>query len=96
MSFHFSYRLRISIGTRPEESSLSACRCSSIRHRRLGRTRGQRLVRLRGVEAIASTRKFDRHGDWHYFTQMPRLLWRLLREPGAINEFARHYWYEGR
>ncbi len=66
------------------------------RLRRLGRMRGQRLVRLRGVKAITSTRKFDRHGDWHYFTQMPSLLWRLVRDRGAINEFARRYWYEGR
>ncbi len=66
------------------------------RLRRLGRTRGQRLLRLRGVKAVTSTRKFDRHGEWHYFTQMPALVWRLLRDRGAINEFARRYWYEGR
>jgi glycosyltransferase involved in cell wall biosynthesis len=66
------------------------------RLRRLGRTRGQRLVRLRRVKAITSTRKFDTHGDWHYFTQMPAQAWRLLRNRGALNEFARRYWYEGR
>jgi glycosyltransferase involved in cell wall biosynthesis len=66
------------------------------RLRRLGRTRGQRLVRLRRVKAITSTRKFDTHGDWHYFTQMPAQAWRLLRNRGALNEFARCYWYEGR
>ena len=65
------------------------------RLRRLGRTRGQRLRRLRGVKGDTSTRKFDRYGDWHYFTQMPVILWRLLRD-GSINDFARRYWYEGR
>ena len=30
--------------------------------RRLGRKRGQRLLRLRGVKALGSTRKFDSHG----------------------------------
>jgi glycosyltransferase involved in cell wall biosynthesis len=66
------------------------------RLRRLGRTRGQRLVRLRGVKAITSTRKFDSHGDWHYFLQMPAQGWRLLRDRGAMNDFARRYWYDGR
>jgi glycosyltransferase involved in cell wall biosynthesis len=67
-----------------------------IRLRRLGRPRGQKLVRLRGVKTITSTRKFDRHGDWHWFAQMPRIGWRLLRNPRSLSEFARRYWYEGR
>lgn len=67
-----------------------------LRLRRLGRSRGQRLCRLRGVKAITSTRKFDRHGDWHYFTQMPALAWRLLRNRNAMTEFAKRYWYEDR
>lgn len=66
------------------------------RLRRLGRTRGQKLVRLRRVKAVTSTRKFDRHGDWHYFTQMPAQGWRLLRDRRALNDFARRYWYEDR
>jgi glycosyltransferase involved in cell wall biosynthesis len=66
------------------------------RLRRLGRTRGQKLIRLPRVKAITSTRKFDAHGDWHYFTQMPAQGWRLLRDRKALNEFARRYWYEGR
>lgn len=64
-----------------------------LRLRRLGRPRDQRLRRLRGVRTVTSTRKFDRHGDWHYFTQMPRVAWELLRHPGALPEFARRYWY---
>lgn len=67
-----------------------------VRLRRLGRTRGQRLLRLRRIKAITSTRKFDQHGDWHYFTQMPAQGWRLLRDRSALNDFARRYWYEGR
>lgn len=66
------------------------------RLRRLGRQRRQRLVRLRGVRAVTSTRKFDRHGDWHYFLQMPVVLWKLLRDPGSLDGFARRYWYDGR
>jgi glycosyltransferase involved in cell wall biosynthesis len=67
-----------------------------LRLRRLGRPRGQRLRRLRGVRTVTSTRKFDRHGDWHYFTQMPRVGWELLCHPGALPEFARRYWYGDR
>jgi glycosyltransferase involved in cell wall biosynthesis len=67
-----------------------------LRLRRLGRGRGQRLLRLRGVKTVTSTRKFERHGDWHYFTQMPMQAWRLLRDRRSLNEFARRYWYDGR
>lgn len=63
--------------------------------RRLGRAKGQRLVRLRGAKAIWSTRKFDRYGDWHYFHQVPRIAVRLLRQPtAAVHDFVREYWYE--
>jgi glycosyltransferase involved in cell wall biosynthesis len=66
------------------------------RLRRLGRPRGQKLVRLRGVKTITSTRKFDVHGDWHWFAQMPRIGWHLLRGRKAAEGFAKKYWYEGR
>ena len=66
------------------------------RLRRLGRSRGQHLVRLRGVKAITSTRKFDQHGDWHWFTQFPAHIWRVLRNRDALKEFAHRYWYDGR
>jgi glycosyltransferase involved in cell wall biosynthesis len=64
--------------------------------RRLGRRRGQRLVRLRSVKAVASTRKFDKYGDWHYFTSFHRLFVKLLVSPGATTEFADRYWYGDR
>ncbi len=63
--------------------------------KRLGRSRGQHLTRLRPVKAIASTRKFDRYGDWHYFTSMLKaavMWWR----PYEANDFVRKYWYEDR
>jgi glycosyltransferase involved in cell wall biosynthesis len=61
--------------------------------RRHGRTRGQRLIRLTTVKALASMRKFDRYGDWHYFTKLfprgvPGLLW-----PSLASKLAREYWY---
>ena len=66
------------------------------RLRRLGKTRGQRLARATRAKAIVSTRKFDKYGDWHYFTEMPRLAWRMLRDPAARTTFASRYWYDDR
>ena len=64
--------------------------------RRLGKTRRQRLARLTSARAIASTRKWDQYGEWHFLTQMLRLGVMALRSPGAMNDFARKYWYEDR
>jgi len=64
--------------------------------RRVGRTQGKRLTRLKGVKAVASTRKFDEHGDWHYLTTIP--FWTiayLFKRSGALGEIER-YWYEPR
>lgn len=63
---------------------------------RLGKIRGQRLVRLRGVQTVTSARKFDQYGDWHYLRQMPRVAWHALTRSGRLDEFVRKYWYEGR
>ncbi len=66
------------------------------RLRRLGRTRGARLTRLRGVKAIASARKFDRYGDWHYFWMMPRLVLGTFSARASNHPIARRYWYDDR
>lgn len=61
--------------------------------RRLGRSRGAKLIRLTQVKAITSTRKFDRHGDWHYFTKViPGALPSLL-SPARRSKMAQEYWY---
>jgi glycosyltransferase involved in cell wall biosynthesis len=64
--------------------------------RRLGRARGARLVRLKGVKAIASARKFDRFGDWHYFWMMPRLVLGTFNARASKHPVARRYWYDDR
>ncbi|HEY3174517.1 MAG TPA: glycosyltransferase [Candidatus Polarisedimenticolia bacterium] len=64
--------------------------------RRLGRRRGQRLVRARRVKAVGSTRKFDEHGDWHYLTMMPRVAFKLLIGKAGAREAVLRYWYEPR
>ena len=62
--------------------------------RRLAKRRRQRLVRLRGVKSIASARKFDEYGDWHYLTMFPRLtLEYLFNGRKGIGKFE-SYWYE--
>jgi glycosyltransferase involved in cell wall biosynthesis len=61
--------------------------------KRHGRREGRRLVRPRGVKAVASTRKFDEHGEWHFLTRMPLVALRLLRDPAARPEFLDRYWY---
>ena len=63
---------------------------------RLGRTRRQRLTRLRHAKAIASTRKFDRYGDWHYFSLFPPLTRGMLNRRHSGNQSARDYWYNDR
>ncbi len=66
------------------------------RLRRLGRPSGQRLTRATQAKAISSTRKFDTYGDWHFFTRMPRIGWRLLRNPQLRDDFVHRYWYDDR
>ena len=61
--------------------------------RRLGHQRGQKLVRLKSVKALGSTRKFDRFGDWHYFTMGLKALGGLLTGNPKDREMADRYWY---
>ena len=64
--------------------------------RGLGRSRGQRLTRLTTAKSVASTRKFDRYGDWHYFTQVIPSAMRALWRPEAVAELVERYWYQDR
>ncbi|HVT01832.1 MAG TPA: glycosyltransferase [Thermoanaerobaculia bacterium] len=64
--------------------------------RALGRPRRQRLARVTTAKAIASVRKFDKYGEWHYFTQIARLVGLMIRSPEGATEFVRRYWYNDR
>jgi glycosyltransferase involved in cell wall biosynthesis len=64
--------------------------------KRLGRSRNQRFGRADGAKAITSTRKFDKHGDWHYFTKMPRVAFWMLINKTRVKRFTNQYWYEDR
>jgi glycosyltransferase involved in cell wall biosynthesis len=60
---------------------------------RLGRKQGLKLCRIRSVKATFSTRKFDRHGDWHYLWMTLRILYGWLFSQSSLDDFARMYWY---
>jgi glycosyltransferase involved in cell wall biosynthesis len=61
--------------------------------KRVGKERGQRLTRLRPVKALTSLRKWDQHGDWHYFRLIGRLLPIMLSTPSASNDLVQPYSY---
>lgn len=61
--------------------------------RRLGRSRRRRLARLRSVKAVASTRKFDEHGDWHYVRMILSLPFACLLAPRFAAKTVERYWY---
>ena len=59
--------------------------------KRLGRFR-----RATGAETTMSTRKFDQHGDWHFFGTSLRLAWHTVTSRRRADDLARAYWYDGR
>ena len=63
---------------------------------RLGRSRRQSLTRLRRAKAIASVRKFDAYGDWHYFRIMPKVALDMVLGPGKPRGVIDDYWYGDR
>jgi glycosyltransferase involved in cell wall biosynthesis len=81
------------VGGYPEDRHFAEDVAFLLRLRRLGRTRGQRLARATAAKAMASARKFDEHGDWHYFPMMARAVPGLLRGSRATPEWASRYWY---
>ena len=66
------------------------------RLRRRSAESGRRMVRLKQVPAVFSTRKFDEHGDWHWMALGARVLrsggWRRATQSAVV----RSYWYDGR
>jgi len=62
----------------------------------LGKPRRQYFARATNAKAITSTRKFDTHGDWHYFTKMPRVGFWMLIDKSRVRTFTQQYWYKDR
>ena len=49
-------------------------------------------IEVCGVRAVLSTRKFDKHGDWHFLLGLLSLPVLVLR--GRLGKYIRQYWYE--
>ena len=64
--------------------------------KRLGRSQGKGFRRARDAITYTSTRKFDKHGDWHYLTMMPRIGFWMLFDKKRVDHETRAYWYEDR
>jgi glycosyltransferase involved in cell wall biosynthesis len=60
---------------------------------RLGWKQGRKLTRLRSIKATFSTRKFDKHGDWHWLGLLSRFLYGIVCSKSSLDNFARKYWY---
>lgn len=61
--------------------------------RKLGRTRGQKLVRATSAKALSSTRKWDEHGQWHYFRLIAMFFVTRFILPHKAQDFIQAYWY---
>lgn len=64
-----------------------------------GRKLGQHLIRLSDVRALGSTRKFDEHGDWHYFALLGSVVRHILHHGFALRSEEQspeisNYWYQ--
>ncbi len=46
------------------------------------------------VRAVVSTRKFDKHGDWHFLRDVARMLFWLVFAPQKLGRHIQQYWYE--
>jgi glycosyltransferase involved in cell wall biosynthesis len=64
------------------------------RLRRLGKPHRQKLARLTSAKAIASMRKFDQFGDWHYFKLIVNVLYGMCFSSRHVEAFVKKYWYE--
>ena len=67
-----------------------------VRLKLLGRKRKQKLIRLTSAKAVASMRKFEQHGNWHYFPLMMRGVFAMFFPSKRFEKFARKYWYDDR
>jgi glycosyltransferase involved in cell wall biosynthesis len=62
--------------------------------RRIGKGRGQKLVRLKNAKALNSMRKFDQFGDWHHIRALLAAPFWFAFSRAKLDGFVRNYWYE--
>jgi glycosyltransferase involved in cell wall biosynthesis len=59
-----------------------------------GRRTGRRFTKLRTAPVVASTRKFDRFGDWHMFAMARQLRDIRAAMNGTDTAWADHYFFD--
>lgn len=64
--------------------------------KKLGRKRGAKFMRVPTARTITSTRKWDRHGDWHYFAIMFAFPFRMIFSRAEARKQVLAYWYNDR
>ncbi len=84
------------VGGYPEDRLFAEDVAFLMRLRRLGRGRGQTLARNTRAKAVTSARKFDEHGDWHYFRVMIRAGPLMFRPSALVPRWLTAYWYDRR
>ena len=62
--------------------------------RRIGKGRGQKLVRLKNAKTLNSMRKFDQFGDWHHIRALLVAPFWFAFSRAKLDGFVRNYWYE--
>jgi len=60
------------------------------------RRAGDALVRLRNVETITSTRKFDKYGHWRFMATLASLAVNRAVLPKRFRRDVQRYWYDDR
>lgn len=67
------------------------------RLKRLGRKQSRgRFVRVPTARTITSTRKFDRHGDWHFLRMMVTMPFNYVFWRKRADQFIWRHWYADR
>ncbi len=77
-----------------------------LRLRKLGKTRRprQRLANRSSTKrlnipcarVINSTRKFDKHGEWHVIADVTKVLIQSIFDRRKFSQYAQRYWYDDR
>lgn len=81
------------VGGYPEDERIAEDVKFLLALKALGRRRGQRFRVLEGVATLTSARKFDEHGDWHFFRMMPGLTLLRFLSRRRFDAFVERYWY---
>lgn len=53
-------------------------------------------IRIPSAMVLNSSRKFDKHGDWHMIPDVLRGAFYILFARQKLRQYARRYWYEDR